>query len=162
MVRHASTNLNTNTQICSSEWSRSVRALACVVMFGVVLQSFFVAGLRTAERAHFHSAPASMLSLPDPDANEGGHPHAHPHNHDHAAIHDHGSDRNDVVYVTSDDGDDTPLPALTRLPLDLDGYFLKADAPFIALPTPVVFTDPPSHFRTRTELPPERPPRIRA
>ena len=160
IVRHASTNLNTAAENCPSEWSRTARVLACVVVFGVVLQSFFLAGLRTAERAHFHSAPASMPSSQSPDANENGHPHTHTHTH--AAIHDHGSDRNDVVYVSSDDGDDTPLPALTRLPLDLDGYFLKADLPFIARQRRVVFIEPPSHFGSRTELPLERPPRIRA
>lgn len=157
--------------------------MACAVMVGVVLQAFLLAGLRTAERAHFHSTPAFMPSWQSLDAHAanahhaddaedqaGGdarghpdaHPHPHPHNHTHAAIHDHGSDRHDVVYVSSDLGDDTPLPALTRLPLGLDGYFLKADLPNIPLPIRVMFAIPPSHFGTRTELPLERPPRTRA
>ena len=141
--------------------------MVLISIVALLLQTFVSPGLRMSPRAHFHVATtvahehASDASHSDVDHDADlEHHHPHPHSHVKPATHDHGVDSNDVVYVNTQEQASPLVQAFNRVALDLDGMLFHQKPPSTDTADRVVFTELALSFRTRTEPPLERPPRV--
>ena len=144
-----------------------LRGFAVICMFAILLQAFVSPGLRMSPRAHFHLSTTHAHEHADGAAQRDTDRHAdlehhHPHRHSHQkpATHDHAVDSRDVVYVDAHEHESTSGKAPNRVVLDLDGLLFHRNPPSTDTSDRVVFAERASRFRTRTEPPLERPPRV--
>ena len=172
--------------------ARGLRALAWLVIVGVVIQSSALVSMRITNRAHIHVAAA--MTMPkmehDDDIEQAGgsseelqaehgsmpvqqshhiapdtdHTHAalHQHAHRHAETHEHSHVANDVVYLHADESALIVANWFSRIAHDLDGLLQDSSASLIALPDRTLFAALAVNFRSRMSPPLERPPRTGA
>ena len=148
----------------------ALRGLVLLVMVAIVLQALVSPGLRIAARTHFHldstlaqkqdTGEVQGHPQADTDADAQSHSHPHAHSHTHLATHEHAGERNDVVYVDTQNSELPSGHASKRVVLDLDGLLLRREPPSVDMQSHVVFAELALSFRSRIEPPLERPPRI--